>query len=198
MRQRNDPRSGPAIRRRRDGGGGIGRRGTAAVELALISPILLILFAGVIDFGRVYHDEIELSSAVAAAAQYALLNVSSINSGGAASLAGTIGGIVANGNGAGWASASVTVNAGATSVVAGGVTTPGGTASNADSCWCPTGGAAAWSWGTAATCGSTCAGGTLAGRFVTIAGTRTFGAIFGNYGLIGNTTLHQSTIVQAQ
>jgi hypothetical protein len=38
----------------------------------------------------------------------------------------------------------------------------------------------------------------LAGRFVTIAGTRTFGAIFGNYGLIGNTTLHQSTIVQAQ
>jgi hypothetical protein len=203
MRQRNN--------RRGDGGlAALGNRGTAAVELALISPMLLILFAGVIDFGRVYHDEIELSSAVAAAGQYALLNAANINSAGAASLAGTISGIVSNGNGVGWASASVTVNAGPTSVVAGGVTTPGGTAANADSCWCPTGGPSggptggptggttAWSWGTAATCGATCAGGTLAGKFVTIAGTRSFTAIFGNYGLISNTTLHQSAIVQSQ
>ena len=48
------------------------------------------------------------------------------------------------------------------------------------------------------TCGSACAGGTLAGKFVTIAGTRQFTAIFTAYGLIGNITLHQSTIVQAQ
>ncbi len=52
--------------------------------------------------------------------------------------------------------------------------------------------------GSAATCGSACAGGTLAGKFVTIAGTRQFTAIFTAYGLIGNITLHQSTIVQAQ
>jgi hypothetical protein len=47
-------------------------------------------------------------------------------------------------------------------------------------------------------CGSTCGGGTLAGKFVTIAGTRSFTAILGKYGLIGNKTLHQSTMVQAQ
>jgi Flp pilus assembly protein TadG len=173
-------------------------RGTAAVELALLSPLLLILLAGIVDFGRVYREEIELSAAVAAAAQYALLNVASINSSGAAALAATLSGIVANSNGAAWAGVAVTVNDGATSTVAGGVTTGGGTAANANSCWCPTGNATGWSWGVAGTCGTACAGGTLAGKFVSIAGTRSFNALFANYGLIGNITLHQSAMVQTQ
>ena len=139
-----------------------------------------------------------MSSAVAAAAQYALLNAANINSAGAASLAATLSGIVANSNGDGWAGATVTVNDGATSAVAGGTTTASGTAANANSCWCPTGGSASWNWGSAATCGATCAGGTTAGKFVTIAGTRAFTAIFANYGLITNTTLRQSAIVQSQ
>ena len=174
------------------------RSGTAAVEMALISPMLMILLAGIIDFGRAYQEEIELSSAVAAASQYALLNVANINSSNAASLATTLSGIVANTNGAAWAGATVTVNDGATNAIAGGVATASGTAANADSCWCPTGASAAWNWGSAATCGSTCAGGTLAGKFVTVSGTRQFTAIFTAYGLIGNIALQQSTIVQAQ
>jgi Flp pilus assembly protein TadG len=180
------------------------REGTAAVELALISPMLMILFAGIIDFGRAYREEIELSSAVAAAAQFALLNVASINSAGAAALAATLSGIVANTNvnpnGTAWAGASVTVNDGATNAIAAGVTNTGGVAAQADSCWCPTGAGASWSWGAAVTCGSACAGGrgTMAGKFVTIAGTRSFTAIFTGYGVIGNITLRQSSVVQAQ
>ncbi len=174
------------------------RRATAAVETALLTPMLLILFAGIVDFGRVYREEIELSAAVAAASQYALNSASSVNSTSAASLAATLSGIVANSNGAAWAGATVTVNDGATSVVAGGVTTASGTAANANSCWCPTGNSTDWGWVVAATCGSACAGGTLAGKFVTVAGTRAFTAIFGNYGLIGSTTLHQSVMVQVQ
>jgi len=174
------------------------REGTAAVELALIAPILLTLFAGTIDFACAYYQEIELSSAVAAAAQYALLNVASINSTGVTSLAATLSGIVANSNGTAWAGATINVNNGATSVVSNGVTSPSGTASNANLYWCPTGGSAAWSWGVSATKGSACAGGTLAGKFVTITGTRAFTAILGAYGAIGNTTLQQNIIVQAQ
>jgi hypothetical protein len=174
------------------------RDGTAAVELALISPMLMILLAGIIDFGRAYQEEIELSSAVAAASQYALLNVASINSANASGLAATLSGIVANTNGAVWAGATVTVNGGATNVIAGGVPAASGNSANADSCWCPIGTSAAWTWGAAVPCGSACAGGTLAGKFVTIAGARQFTAIFTAYGLIGNVTLHQSTIVQAQ
>jgi Flp pilus assembly protein TadG len=175
------------------------RHGTAAVELALVAPMLLILFAGTIDFARAFDQEIALSSAVASAAQYALLNVASINSSSAAGLAATLSGIVANSNGAAWAGATVTVNDGATSTVTNGSTTSSGTAANANSCWCPTvAPAAASPFGTVATCGSACAAGTLAGKFVTITGTRAFSAIFGNYGLISNTTLHQSATVQAQ
>jgi Flp pilus assembly protein TadG len=174
------------------------REGTAAVELALISPILLTLFAGIVDFGRVYRAELQLSSAVAAAAQYALLNAANINSANAASMAATLSGIVANSNGANWAGATVTVNGGSSSVVSGGVTTAGGTAANANGCWCPTGAVANWTWGTAATCGTACAGGTLAGKFVSITGSRAFSAILSSYGLIGDRTLHQSVIVQAQ
>ncbi|MGA3400716.1 MAG: TadE/TadG family type IV pilus assembly protein [Acetobacteraceae bacterium] len=175
-----------------------GRNATAAVELALVAPLMLILLAGIIDFARVYDEEIELSSGVAAAAEYALINAALINSSNATSLAAALSGIVANGNGAAWANATVTVNDGATSAITNGTTSSSGTAANANSCWCPTGSSAAWTWGTAATCGSACAGGTLAGKFVTITGTRSFTAVFGNYGLISNTTLHQSTIVQVQ
>jgi Flp pilus assembly protein TadG len=174
------------------------RRGTAAVELALLSPLLLLLLAGIIDFARAYDQEIELSSAVAAAAQYALINATSINSGNAASLAATLGGIVANSNGAAWAGATVTVNNGATSAVSNGASSSSGTAAYANSCWCPSGGSGAWTWGVAAKCGSACAGGTLAGKFVTISGTRAFSPIFAAYDLIGSITLHQSMIVQAR
>jgi len=174
------------------------RNGTAAVELALISPVFLTLFAGVVDFGRAYRAELQLSSAVAAAGQYALLNVANINSTNAASMALTLSGIVANSNGAAWAGATVSVNGGSTSVVSGGVATAGGVAANADNCWCPTGGVASWNYGAAVTCGRACAGGTLAGKFASITGTRAFSAILSSYGLISKSTLSQSIIVQAQ
>ncbi len=174
------------------------RDATAAVELAILAPVMLILLAGVVDFGRMYREEIELSSAVAAAAEYALINGSGVTSAGAAGLATTISGIVANSNGAAWANTTVTVNDGATNAIAKGVVTASGTAANANSCWCPTGRPASWNWGVAAACGTPCAGGTLAGKFVSIAGTRTFTAIFTSYGLISNNSLSQSTIVQTQ
>ena len=87
--QRRSGGAGAMISQRRRRRGSLFRRrdGTAAVEMALISPMLMILLAGIIDFGRAYQEEIELSSAVAAASQYALLNVANINSTSAASLA---------------------------------------------------------------------------------------------------------------
>lgn len=41
----------------------LGERGAAAVEFALILPILLVLVGGVIDFGRLYLTQIQLSNA---------------------------------------------------------------------------------------------------------------------------------------
>ena len=117
---------------------------------------------------------------------------------GAAALAATLSGIVANANGAAWADATVIVNDGATSVVTSGSTTSSGTAANANNCWCPGGTAGGPTWGSAVTCGTSCAGGTLAGKFVSISGTRHFSAIFNGYSWLNNSRLHQSTMVQVQ
>jgi len=48
-------------------------RGVAAVEFALTFPVILYLFAGVTDLGLVYYRQCALSTAVGAAAEYALL-----------------------------------------------------------------------------------------------------------------------------
>jgi Flp pilus assembly protein TadG len=49
------------------------RRGVAALEFALVSPILLILLGGIADFGLALWAKSRLASAVAQGGQYAFL-----------------------------------------------------------------------------------------------------------------------------
>jgi len=49
------------------------RRGTAALEFALVSPLLLTLIGGIFDFGRAEYTRIQVSAAIAAASEYASL-----------------------------------------------------------------------------------------------------------------------------
>ena len=49
----------------------LGRRGTAAMELALVAPVLLTFCICVADFSFVYHNQLQLSAALAAGAQFA-------------------------------------------------------------------------------------------------------------------------------
>jgi Flp pilus assembly protein TadG len=44
--------------------------GGALVELAVVLPMLLVIFAGVVDFARVFYTSISLTTAARAAAQY--------------------------------------------------------------------------------------------------------------------------------
>jgi Flp pilus assembly protein TadG len=54
------------------------RRATAAVEFALVSPVLLVLLMFVIDFGMYLYASLQLSNAVSAGAEYALVNGQSV------------------------------------------------------------------------------------------------------------------------
>jgi Flp pilus assembly protein TadG len=48
--------------------------GAALVELALVTPLLLLLFAGAIDFGGAYFVELEVANAAHAGAEYGSQN----------------------------------------------------------------------------------------------------------------------------
>jgi len=59
----------PRVRRRRHP-----ERGAAAVEMALVLPVLLFLLMGMIDFGRAYNAQIQLSAAAREGVRLASLN----------------------------------------------------------------------------------------------------------------------------
>jgi len=52
------------------------RDGNVAVEFALIMPMLILVFAGLIDFGRAFYDRMALDTAARSAVQYARKNPS--------------------------------------------------------------------------------------------------------------------------
>ena len=176
------------------------RRGVAAVEFALLTPVFCLLLAGVVDLGGALFTKFKLDSAVTAGANYAQINASNVNSSNGASLASNIATIVETSQGAGWADDGVVVNNGPSTTTASGTQTSGGTASNADACYCPSGTVGAFNWGSSTTCGSACPGTAsgYAGKFVTITATKTYTPIFSSYGIVQNDTITATAVVQVQ
>lgn len=175
----------------------------SAIEFALISPLFCVLLAGMIDFGGVLYTKFALNASISAGANYALINGSDASSTNGASLASTIASVVTSGSSTNWANSSVIVNNGPTVSITGAgtgtmSTSSGGTASNADSCYCPTLGASGINWGGAATCGSACTNGSLAGKFVYVAANRTYVPFFPAYGFIQSETIAANSLVQVQ
>lgn len=64
---------------RRTRGTGWRERGAAAVELAIVFPLLLLVIAGIVDFGRFFLVEIQLTNAVREGARVAVLGEPSAN-----------------------------------------------------------------------------------------------------------------------
>src|SRR5262245_17088729 len=50
-----------------------GRRGAAAVEFALVLPVMVLIALGCVDFGRFAYDYIALKNAARAGAEYAIM-----------------------------------------------------------------------------------------------------------------------------
>jgi Flp pilus assembly protein TadG len=176
------------------------RGGIAAVEFALLTPVFCLLLAGVVDLGGALYAKFKLDSAVTAGANYAQINAASVNSSNGQTLANNIATIVETSQGSGWADDGVVVNNGPSTSVTSGTPTTGGTAANADVCYCPTGAVGTFTWGSSATCGSACpgSGAGYAGKFVTITATKTYTPIFSSYGIVQNDTITATAAVQVQ
>ncbi|RAZ90648.1 pilus assembly protein [Mesorhizobium hawassense] len=172
--------------------------GASAVEFALISPVLILILAGTVDIGASLKAKFDLSSAVSAGSNYALLGADKVNSTGGGTLAANITTVVAGGLGSGGGNVQVVINNGAavsydtTAATA----TQSGTASNADLCYCPTGSAGSVTWGASATCGSTCPAGGIAGKFVTISASRPFSPLFGGFGVVNSGIITVQAMMQ--
>ncbi|HEY5411889.1 MAG TPA: TadE/TadG family type IV pilus assembly protein [Caulobacteraceae bacterium] len=175
------------------------RRGVAAVEFALISPTVILILVALIDLGGMLYTRFQLDASLSAAANYAMVNATSANSTSGAGLASTLAGLISSGQSSNWANSSVTVNAGPQAGSAGGTVSTSGSASSADSCYCPTGTAASVTWGGSQTCGATCTGGGYAGKFVLLSASRSYTPIFSGYGLVSQAgTMTADSLVQVQ
>lgn len=176
------------------------RRGIAAVEFALVTPIFCLLLAGIVDLGGALYTKFKLDSAVTAGANFAQVNAANVSSTNGQTLANNIATIVETSQGSGWADDGVVVNNGPTSTVSGGTATASGTAANADACYCPSGTPGALTWGSSTSCGSPCPGTNTgyAGKFVTITASHSYTPIFSSYGIVKNDTITASAAVQVQ
>ncbi|WP_246688574.1 MULTISPECIES: TadE/TadG family type IV pilus assembly protein [unclassified Mesorhizobium] len=174
--------------------------GASAVEFALISPVLILILAGLVDIGGSLKAKFDLSSAISAGSNYALLGADKVNSAGGSTLASNILAVVANGLGSAGGSVQIVVNNGTTTSYnsSTGAATQTGTAANADLCYCPTGSAASVTWGSAVTCGSICPAGNLGGKFVTISASRAFSPLFGGFGVVSSGNITVQSMVQPQ
>lgn len=174
--------------------------GVAAVEFALVAPWFGLILAGAIDLGGMLYTKYGLDAAVSAGANYAVVSAASVNSTSGQSLANTIATVVTSSNSSNWANTTIIVNNGpTTSMSETGTPVTGGTAANADSCYCPTLVGSSVSWGSAApACGGTCPNGSIAGKFVYISASRAYTPFFPSFGIVKNGTITTSAMVQAQ
>jgi len=173
-------------------------RASAAVEFAILAPVFGLILAGAIDFGGVVFTKFRIENAASAGANFALVNAANITAANGANLASQISAVIASSGSAASDTNTVVVNNGPTASYANGSTTPSGTAANAGNCYCPTSTAGTVSWGSAATCGSACAGGGLAGKFITIAANRNYTPFFSDYGIVADGTITVKVMVQAK
>lgn len=173
-------------------------RGVSAVEFALLAPVFSLVMAGTLDLGSSAYAQFGLNAAVSAGAQYAIANASSVSSSTATSLADTVSRLAAGAQGTTTVTGVAAVNNGVTSTTLASSTSRTGSASTADSCYCPTGAAPSVTWGSPATCGSACAGGGSAGKFVLVTASRPFTSVLGSYGFSPSGTLTTQALVQVQ
>jgi Flp pilus assembly protein TadG len=156
------------------------------VEFALVAPILLLILAAVIDIGSATYVKRALDERVTAAAEYALMQSAPADQEAAEELAEILAGIIQGDS----ETVEVVVNNAATGDPA--------------RCYCPTGSAGDFEWGSAMDCATSCpteesAGESeSAGQFVLISASTPHISIFPGYAFIEGDTVNARAVVRLQ
>lgn len=171
--------------------------GNAAIEFALVIPIFALVFVASVDLGMVIFSRFQLEAAVSSGASYAIAHADQVDSTSGNDLAKNIALMIAT-NYRGDATASITINNGSQASYDGTTIKIGGAPSRADACYCPTGVASTLTWGSLQTCGSSCADGGRAGRFVSVSAQRAYTPFFSLFDIVEDGSLTASAIVQTK
>jgi Flp pilus assembly protein TadG len=174
------------------------RRSIAALEFGMLAPLYMIGMAATVDIGNAITANVIVAGSVQSASNYALVNASQVNSTSGATLATNLATIAANAFATNWANSTATVNNGPAASVTGGTTSSSGTPANANLCYCPTGTYSSITWGTSVTCGTTCTGGGIAGKFVVVTASYTWTPLFTSYSFVPSGYVSSGTVVQVQ
>ncbi|OLP61943.1 hypothetical protein BJF93_07395 [Xaviernesmea oryzae] len=172
------------------------RRGIAAVEFAFIAPVMLVMMTGVSELGVFVFKRMQANEAVSAAANAALASGPGLSSSTADATANVLASILRAPDTAG--TARMTINGLRAYDITATQMTSSGSVSSADECRCPTQANGVIDWGGSVGCTSTCADGSSAGRYISIAYHRPYKPVFPTYGLISNNGITVNVVALVQ
>lgn len=173
-------------------------RGVSTIEFAMIVPVLLLILAGIVDIGGALKAKFDLNSSVSAASNFAMINPDSVTKEAGSQLAAQVTAIVRGGLSGSAGAVEVVVNNGPSTTYGNGTTRNQNGAGDADECYCPTRSGDAISFGVEATCGSACASGGTAGKFVVIRASKPHSPLFGGFGIVKAGNVSVQAVVQTQ
>lgn len=155
------------------------RSGIAALEFALLVPVLVVIFLAVADFGLLYYRQLQMASALAAGAEYAFTKGQSETG---ATLTADVSNFVNTVSPVPATSSTASFNGGL----------------SATSCYCVAGSPAVFTG--PLTCGAACtdSSGSTAGKYISITGSFSYAAMFVLDQVLFPASLAQTVTVRLQ
>ncbi len=176
-------------RARRDEGGAV------LVEFAIALPVLLLIMAAFADFGSILFQRLRLDEAVSAAANHAILHSARIDASGPQGFAAELGNVLAAASVRPPASFRVNLNDHVEFREDDGIASVMSLAGLLESCYCPIRNASGFSFGPTHPCGSSCADGSRASRYIVLEASKAYSPIFTSYGLAEGDLIRTRAIV---
>ncbi|ASY66656.1 hypothetical protein SJ05684_b56740 (plasmid) [Sinorhizobium sojae CCBAU 05684] len=175
-----------------------GRRGNAAIEFALVTPIFAVILAGGLDLAMLVFSRFRLEAAVSNSASYALVQADMVDAKNSSDLAEKLAVMIASEDAGGNKHASIVVNNGASADYNGTKISIRGMPGRGDACYCPSGSAASLVWGSARTCASACPSGGKAGKFVVVTVKQAYTPLFSSLGIVKGDSIDASAVIRAK